>query len=127
MKKVEATVRPERLEVVVNALTEAGFLGITYYEAKGRGRQKGEKKMWRGQEYRVIFGRIIQMILLVDDEDVDQVIDIIMSASTGEAGDGIIYVTNVEKLVKIRNIEKGQRIDKQGDYNYESGEVLGVI
>ncbi|MFQ6134611.1 MAG: P-II family nitrogen regulator [Nitrososphaerales archaeon] len=108
MKKVEATVRPESLGVVVNALTEAGFPGMTYYEVRGRGHKKGEKKLWRGQEYRVSFGRRIHLILLIDDEDADQVVDIIMrSTSTGEVDDGIICVTNVEELVKIRTIEKG--------------------
>lgn len=107
MKKVEATVRPDRLGVVVNALTEAGFPNMTYYDAKGRGNIKGEKKIWRGQEYTVNIGRRIQLILLIDDEDVDQVVDIIMrNASTGETGDGTICVTNVEKLVKIRALEK---------------------
>ena len=107
MKKVEASVRPDRLGVVVNALTEAGFPNITYYDAKGRGSIKGEKKVWRGQEYTVSIGRRIQLALFVDDEDTDDVIDIIRrSASTGETSDGTICVTNIEKMVNIRALEQ---------------------
>lgn len=106
MKRVEVTVMPNRLDSVLNALTKAGFFNLTYFEGKGRSHQKGEKKMWRGQEYREIYGRIIQMILMINNKDIYRVIDIIKNASGDEDGDNLICVTEVEDLVNSETDKK---------------------
>ena len=108
MKKVEAVIRHFKLEDVKNALTERGIHGMTISEVRGFGRQGGHTETYRGAEYKIDFVPKIQIELVVDDGVVDQVVDSIRTAgSTGKIGDGKIWVTTVERLVRIRTGEEG--------------------
>ncbi len=110
MKKVEAIIRPEKLEEVKNALEKAGFIGMTVTEVKGRGRQKGIEQQWRGRRYRVDLLPKVKIEMVVRDEDVDKVIDIILEkARTGSIGDGKIFVSSVEEVIRVRTGEKGEK------------------
>ncbi len=110
MKKVEAIIRPEKLEEVKHALEEAGFIGMTVTEVKGRGRQKGIEQQWRGRKYRVDLLPKVKIEMVVKDEDVDRVIDIIIEkARTGSIGDGKIFVSTVEEVIRVRTGEKGEK------------------
>jgi len=104
MKKVEATVSPNSLNSVLNALTKAGFFNLTYFEGKGRSHQKGEKKMWRGQEYREIYERIIQMKVIVENNDISRVINIIKNASKDD--ENTIYITEVDEITMNKIMEE---------------------
>jgi nitrogen regulatory protein P-II 1 len=107
MKKIEAIVRPTKLEEVKTSLEDAGFSSLTIVDVKGRGQQKGIIQQWRGQEYRVDTLPKVKIELTVIDEDVDKAIDIILSsARTGNIGDGKIFVLPVEKVVRIRTGER---------------------
>jgi len=106
MKKIEAIVRPTKLEEVKISLEDAGFSSLTIVDVKGRGQQKGVIQQWRGQEYRVDTLPKVKIELTVNDGDVDKVIDtIVSSARTGNIGDGKIFVLPVEKVVRIRTGE----------------------
>lgn len=106
MKKIEAIVRPTKLEEVKTSLEDAGFSSLTIVDVKGRGQQKGVIQQWRGQEYRVDTLPKVKIELTVNDGDVDKVIDtIVSSARTGNIGDGKIFVLPVEKVVRIRTGE----------------------
>ena len=108
MKRIEAIIRPERLEVVRDALDQLGYPGMTVAEVKGHGVQKGVIEQWRGQQYRVSFLPKILLMLVVDDEHAEKVIDSICStAATGEVGDGKIFVSAVEEVVRVRTKERG--------------------
>ena len=104
MKKVEATVSPNSLNSVLNALTKAGFSNLTYFEGKGRSHQKGEKKMWRGQEYREIYERIIQVKVIVENNDISRVINIIKNASKDD--ENMIYITEVDEITMNKIMEE---------------------
>lgn len=107
MKKIEAIIRPTKLEEVKTSLEDAGFSSLTIVDVKGRGQQKGIIQQWRGQEYRVDTLPKVKIELTVIDEDVDKAIDIILSsARTGNIGDGKIFVLPVEKVVRIRTGER---------------------
>lgn len=107
MKKIEAIIRPTKLEEVKTSLEDAGFSSLTIVDVKGRGQQKGVIQQWRGQEYRVDTLPKVKIELTVNDGDVDKAIDIIISsARTGNIGDGKIFVLPVEKVVRIRTGEK---------------------
>ncbi len=109
MKKVEAIIRPEKLEPVKLALEEAGFYGMTVSEVKGRGRQRGITLQWRAGEYRVDLLSKMKIEVVVKDQDVDKVINAICdAAATGKEGDGKIFVIPVEEAVRIRTREKGR-------------------
>lgn len=109
MKKIEAIVRHFKLEDVKNALSELGIHGMTLTEVRGFGRQKGHTEMYRGTEYAVDFVPKIKVEVVVDDDDVKKVIDTIMkSAQTGQIGDGKIFVTGLEDVVRIRTGETGE-------------------
>jgi len=99
MKKIEATIMPNKLKSVLNALTTAGFNKLTYFKVKGLNQKYGERKMWRGQEYREIFGDLIQMMLIVKNKDVDNAIDILTNTSSYENSDNIICITEVEEPI----------------------------
>ena len=106
MKKVEAVIKPFKLEDVKDALAEIGITGMTVSEVKGYGRQKGHSELYRGAEYVVDFLPKIKMEMIVEDESVQQVIDTIVdSARTGKIGDGKIFVTDIEKTIRIRTGE----------------------
>jgi nitrogen regulatory protein P-II 1 len=107
MKKIEAVIKPFKLEDVKEALTEAGITGMTISEVKGYGRQQGHSELYRGAEYVVDFLPKVKIDLIVDESDVDRVIDIIVeSARTGKIGDGKVFVSPIEKIVRIRTGEE---------------------
>ena len=108
MKLVEAIVKPFKLDEVKEALTKAGIQGMTVEEVKGFGRQKGHTELYRGAEYTVDFLPKVRIQILVDDDAAAKVVSVISdSAKTGKIGDGKIFVTNVEEVIRIRTGEKG--------------------
>ncbi len=108
MKKIEAIMKPFRLEDVKDALTELGVLGITTYEVKGYGRQKGHSEMYRGAEYDVEFHPKVCIEIVIDDDMAEAVVNAITNtAKTGKMGDGKIFVTDIERVVRIRTGETG--------------------
>ena len=109
MKKVEAIIKPFKLDEVREALSEIGVTGLTVTEVKGFGRQKGHTELYRGAEYVVDFLPKVKVEAAVDDAIVDRVIEAIEnSARTGKIGDGKIFVTAVEQVVRIRTGESGE-------------------
>jgi nitrogen regulatory protein P-II 2 len=108
VKIVSAIIKPFRLDDVRSALSDIGINGMTVYEVKGFGRQKGHTELYRGAEYVVDYIPKVKIDVAVDDELVDQVIDsIIESAKTGKIGDGKIFVTDLDHVVRIRTGESG--------------------
>ena len=108
MKIVSAVIKPFRLDDVRNALSEIGITGLTVYEVKGFGRQKGHTELYRGAEYVVDYIPKVKIEVAIEDDQLDQVIDaIIESAKTGKIGDGKIFVTNLEQVIRIRTGESG--------------------
>jgi len=108
MRKVEAIIKPFKLDEVKEALNEIGIQGITVSEVKGFGRQKGHTELYRGAEYVVDFIPKIKMEIIVSDEIVANVVDVIEEAArTGRIGDGKIFVTPVDEVVRIRTGERG--------------------
>ena len=109
MKKIEAIIKPFKLDEVKEAMQEVGIQGITVTEAKGFGRQKGHTELYRGAEYVVDFLPKVKIDVVVADEDVERTIDAIRnSAQTGRIGDGKIFVSNVEDIIRIRTGETGK-------------------
>src|ERR1700675_2679308 len=108
MKKIEAVIKPFKLDEVKEALHEVGLQGITVVEAKGFGRQKGHTELYRGAEYVVDFLPKVKLELAVDDDQVDRVLEaIIETARTGKIGDGKIFVAELGQAVRIRTGEAG--------------------
>ncbi len=108
MKKIEAIIKPFKLEEVKSALAEVGVEGMTVTEAKGFGRQKGHTEIYRGSEYTVDFLPKLKIDIVVGDDLVETAINaIVKSAKTGKIGDGKIFVMNVEEAVRIRTDERG--------------------
>jgi len=108
VKIVSAIIKPFKLDDVREALSEIGITGMTVYEVKGFGRQKGHTELYRGAEYVVDYIPKVKLEIAVDDDRVDAVIDaIIDAAKTGKIGDGKIFVTNLESVVRIRTSESG--------------------
>jgi len=108
LKIVSAIIKPFKLDDVRDALSDIGINGLTVYEVKGFGRQKGHTELYRGAEYVVDYIPKMKLDIAVDDEQVDLVIDtIVESARTGKIGDGKIFVTNLENAVRIRTSESG--------------------
>lgn len=106
MKKIQAIVRHFKLEDVKAAITEAGVQGMTVTEVRGFGRQKGHKETYRGAEYIVDFMPKVKIEVVVADDVVDSVVEaVVNSARTGQVGDGKIFVTDVEKVIRIRTGE----------------------
>ena len=106
MKMVEAIVKPFKLDEVKDALTKAGIQGMTVEEVKGFGRQKGHTELYRGAEYTVDFLPKVKLQILVTDDKVAEVVDAITAAArTGKIGDGKIFVSTVEQVVRIRTGE----------------------
>ncbi len=109
MKKIEAVIKPFKLEDVKDALTEAGITGMTVSDVKGYGRQQGHSELYRGAEYVVDFLPKIKLELVVTEDDVDSTIEIIVNAAkTGKIGDGKIFVSSIEKTVRIRTGEEDE-------------------
>jgi len=101
MQKIEAVIQPSKLDAVKDALVEVGILGITIFEARGHGRQKGHTEFYRGREY--------ALELVVPDEMVEKAIQaIITAARTGRIGDGKIFVSKIDEAIRIRNDERGE-------------------
>jgi nitrogen regulatory protein P-II 1 len=108
MKKIEAIIKPFKLDEVKEALQEVGLQGITVTEAKGFGRQKGHTELYRGAEYVVDFLPKVKIEVVLGDDMVDKAIDAIRrAAQTGRIGDGKIFVSNIEEVVRIRTGETG--------------------
>ena len=108
MKLVSAIIKPFKLQEVRESLVESGVIGLTVSEVKGYGRQKGHTEMYRGAEYSVDTLPKMRLDILIDDENVGSVIETVTkSASTGKIGDGKIFVTNIEEIVRIRTGETG--------------------
>jgi nitrogen regulatory protein P-II 1 len=108
MKKVEAIIKPFKLDEVKEALQEAGMHGITVTEAKGFGRQKGHTELYRGAEYVVDFLPKVKIELVLTDDAVDRAIEAIRKAAqTGRIGDGKIFISNIEGAIRIRTGESG--------------------
>jgi nitrogen regulatory protein P-II 1 len=108
MKKIEAIIKPFKLDEVKEALQEVGLQGITVTEAKGFGRQKGHTELYRGAEYVVDFLPKVKVEVVLADENAEAVIDAIRKAAqTGRIGDGKIFVSNVEEVIRIRTGETG--------------------
>lgn len=108
MKKIEAIVRPEKLEEVKQALVNLGHAGLTVSEVKGHGIQKGVTQHWRGQEYSIDLLPKISIVAVVHDHEVEEVVGSIVSvARTDRIGDGKIFVSSIEQAIRIRTGESG--------------------
>jgi nitrogen regulatory protein P-II 1 len=108
MKKIDAIIKPFKLEEVKDALSEIGIEGMTVSEVKGFGRQKGHTEIYRGSEYTVDFLPKIKLEIVVADNQVDAAVGaIIKAAKTGKIGDGKVFVSSVEQAIRIRTEEKG--------------------
>jgi nitrogen regulatory protein P-II 1 len=106
MKKIEAVIKPFKLDDIKDALQEIGVQGLTIVEAKGFGRQKGHTELYRGAEYVVDFLPKLLLTVIVTDDMAEQVIEIIINtARTGRIGDGKIFVSDIEKVIRIRTGE----------------------
>lgn len=107
MKKVEAIVRHFKLEDVKSAITSVGIHGMTVTEVRGFGRQKGHKETYRGAEYIVDFMPKVKLDIVVDDADLDKLVEaIVQAARTGQVGDGKIFVSTIDQVVRIRTGEQ---------------------
>jgi nitrogen regulatory protein P-II 1 len=108
MKKIEAIIKPFTIDAVKEELGRVGITGLTAYEVKGFGRQKGHTEMYRGSEYVVDFLPKLKLEVVVRDDQVDSVVEaIIRKARTGRIGDGKIYITDLKDVVRIRTAERG--------------------
>ena len=108
MKKIEAIIKPFKLDEVREALSEIGIMGLTATEVKGFGRQKGHTELYRGAEYVVDFLPKVKLDLVVSDSLLDKAVETIIKVSqTGKIGDGKIFVTDVNEVIRIRTGEKG--------------------
>ena len=110
MKKIEAIIKPFKLDEVKDELNKIGVLGLTVSEVKGYGRQKGHTELYRGAEYAIDFLPKIKVEIVISDELTDDVIDVIKEkAQTGRIGDGKIFISNIEETVRIRTGETGKK------------------
>ncbi|HLG21192.1 MAG TPA: P-II family nitrogen regulator [Candidatus Manganitrophaceae bacterium] len=109
MKKIEAIIKPFKLEEVKKALADIGIVGMTVTEVKGFGRQKGHKELYRGAEYNIEFVPKLKIEIALSDKDLDRAVAAILaSAKTGSIGDGKVFVTDLEGVVRIRTGESGE-------------------
>ena len=109
MKKIEAIIKPFKLDEVKEALHEDGLQGITVIEAKGFGRQKGHTELYRGAEYVVDFLPKVKLEIVVEDDMVERAVEaIVRTARTGRIGDGKIFITSVEDVIRVRTGERGK-------------------
>lgn len=114
MKKVDAIIKPLKLDEVRDALTAIGIEGMTVSEVRGHGRQKGHSELYRGAEYVVGYIPKIRIEIVVDDADVPEVVETLQGAArTGQIGDGKIFVYPIEDAVRIRTAERGARVVKK--------------
>jgi nitrogen regulatory protein PII len=109
MKKIVAIIRPFKMDEVKEALAEEGIKGLTITEVRGYGRQKGHSETYRGSEYRIEFVPKMKIEIVVEKEKIDKVVDAILrSAKTGQVGDGKIFISDVEEVIRIRTEESGK-------------------
>lgn len=109
MKKIEAIIRPEKLDIVRNALEKVGCGGLMISEIEGHGKQKGVVQQWRGEKYRLELLPKIKLDIIIKDKDLDRIVKTIISAAkTGDIGDGKIFISNIEDVIRIRTEEKGE-------------------
>ena len=109
MMKIEAIIRPEKMDDVKSALDEIGIVGITVIEVRGHGKQRGYTQRYRGAEYAVTLLPKVKIETVVDDDRVDEVVDVIVNSSrTGEVGDGKVFVLPVANAVRVRTGESGK-------------------
>jgi len=109
MKKIIAIIRPFKMDEVKEALAEEGIKGLTITEVRGYGRQKGHSETYRGSEYRIEFVPKMKIEIVLEKEKVDKVVDAILrSAKTGQVGDGKIFISDVEEVIRIRTEESGK-------------------
>jgi nitrogen regulatory protein P-II 1 len=109
MQKIEAVIQPSRLDAVKEALVEAGVSGMTIFEARGHGRQKGHTEFYRGREYAVDLLPKVKLEVVVSDDMAERVIQAILTAArTGKIGDGKIWVSKIDEIIRIRNDERGE-------------------
>ncbi len=110
MKKIEAIIKPFKLDEVKSALTEVGIQGLTIIEVKGFGRQKGHTETYRGSEYTLEFLPKVKIEVVVQDEQLEHAVEaIVNSARTGKIGDGKVFVISLDEVVRIRTGEKGKQ------------------
>jgi nitrogen regulatory protein P-II 1 len=108
MKKIEAIIRPHKLDEVREALLEAGVKGMTILEARGIGRQKGQTEVYRGSEYQIDFIPKIKLEIIIPDDLLEKVIAAIIStAKTGQVGDGKLFISTIDEVIRIRTEEQG--------------------
>jgi nitrogen regulatory protein PII len=109
MKKIEAIIRPHKLDEVRETLMELGFRGMTVHEVRGFGRQKGHSEVYRGSEYKVDFLPKVKLELVVPDKVLNDAVNAILkSAKTGQVGDGKIFISAVEEVIRVRTEETGE-------------------
>ena len=109
MKKIEAVIRPFKIDDVREALIEIGIKGMTITEVKGYGRQKGHTEMYRGSEYKIDFLPKMKIEIIAPDEQVEKIVGtIIKSAKTGQVGDGKIFIYTVDEVIRVRTEESGE-------------------
>ena len=108
MKKIEAIVRPEKVDDVRKSLEKAGYPGVTIIEVEGHGKQKGVTRQWRGESYRVDLLPKVKLELVVSDKDLERIISaLVAGAKTGSVGDGKIFISEVKEAARIRTGERG--------------------
>ena len=110
MKKLEAIIRPEKLEPVKDALEASGIIGLTVTQVRGRGRQKGVTLQWRAGEYRVDLLAKVKIEIVLNDADCQAALDILCDAArTGKKGDGMIFIQPVENAIRVRTGDSGEK------------------
>lgn len=108
MKKIEAIIRPFKLDEVKEALIEEGLKGLTISEVRGYGRQKGHTETYRGAEYQIEFVPKLKIEIIVEDSKLDKAVEAILrSARTGQVGDGKIFISDIQEVIRIRTEESG--------------------
>ncbi|MBU2649148.1 P-II family nitrogen regulator [bacterium] len=108
MKKIEAIVKPFKLDAIKDALSQMNVFGMTVAEVKGFGQQKGHTELYRGAEYQISFVPKVRIEIVVDDENVDSIVAmIIQEAKTGKVGDGKIFISPIDDVIRIRTGERG--------------------
>jgi nitrogen regulatory protein PII len=109
MKKIEAVIRPHKLDEVKEALVEAGIKGMTILEVRGIGRQKGQTEIYRGSEYQIDFVPKILLKIVIPDDKLEKAVSLILShAKTGQVGDGKIFVSTIDEVIRVRTEEAGE-------------------
>lgn len=110
MKKIEAIIRPEKLDDVKNALEEAGYPGITITEIEGHGKQRGSVQQWRGEQYKLDFLPKVKVEIVCLNQDMEKILVALQAAAyTGSVGDGKVFVTEVTEVLRIRTKERGEK------------------